>query len=705
MAFTYQQLSQPTRTEVSDSQGWAATFTNGSRTVLLRGQSRTFTELSPGITDDFSRTIVDGWGGTPNGGRWYNIGGTPSLYQATGTKGTIQVTTANIAHRMFITNPHIDINASIRMQADGDTGGLGIQQGLIFGYKDSNNYYMATMSVVAGDVSDTFARTAANGWGTATSGQSWTTCGGTTADYSVSGGSVNHTIATVNSSLRTLVSAGADFDCKVKVATDAVAQGSSMLAGIIARYQDTNNYYNFRIRFSSAPSTHPLYICIQKQQAGAATTLSPEVNTGVLHTPGSYVWIRATGSGTTLRMKLWADGAVEPAAWPLTITDSSFTAAGQAGLRSLVSAGNTNPLPVTISYRSFTLSQLNTNAGSTRLSLLKRSAGVTKTLSSTVLPSVSYASGTGYWLRVMTQAGLIQSRLWREGASEPADWAIHYNGTTSPKGNIGLRAYCSSEAPALPVTFSFDTYRLTGTWVDPPVVSHGYWVRLLPASFNGAVDEGWLTARLADSTVDILAQALQYVTYAPPVVNGDGLQIAGDSGYSSLYPPVGDRRSGGDFNDYLGADWRYSSTSTDNADPLFLRCMDCAGFVRMVFGYRSGYPLGLSASTVKLPRTSYNLAYSAPGTVIASNDTAPPSLAGLSVGDMLYFCKPTGDPNAAESQVDHVGIYVGTDVAGHPRFISSRRAINGPTIADIGGPSTIDGIGQYATTLRLIRRL
>lgn len=42
--YTYTKHSSPARTEVSDAQGWLATFTNGARTVSVRGNSRSFTE-------------------------------------------------------------------------------------------------------------------------------------------------------------------------------------------------------------------------------------------------------------------------------------------------------------------------------------------------------------------------------------------------------------------------------------------------------------------------------------------------------------------------------------------------------------------------------------------------------------------------------------------------------------------------------------
>jgi hypothetical protein len=48
---------------------------------------------------------------------------------------------------------------------------------------------------------------------------------------------------------------------------------------------------------------------------------------------------------------------------------------------------------------------------------------------------------------------------------------------------------------------------------------------------------------------------------------------------------------------------------------------------------------------------------------------------------------------------------MGKDVAGHPRFISSRKTADGPTFGDVGGRSTLDGTGLYASSLRAFRRL
>lgn len=705
MAFTSQRFLNPARTEVSDANGWAATFTDGCRTVTIRGQPRSLVEQSAGITDQFARSMTNGWGNSPYGGKWFSIGGSPGNYATNGSAGTMKVAATGVAYRMLITNPHTDINAKVRLRSSGNSTGQGLQQGLLFSYLDSQNYYMAHMSAVPGNVTDNFGRAVTNGWGKSTSGQLWVTSGGAAADYIVGDSVGKHKLTAVNSSLRSLLNASRDFDCKVKIATDALAQGSSILTGILGRYQDANNYYNFRVRFSSAPASRPIFMAIQKQVGGTATTLGSEVAAHINHTANTFIWVRAMAGGSALKMKLWAYGTSEPTTWQLQITDTSFTAAGQAGVRSLLAAGNTNALPVTVAYDSLTLKLLNTSSGNVQVTLQKRVSGVTSTLGSSIR-SLPYNSSDAFWLRVSMLSGSIKVRLWKDGTTEPTTWSLQKTDNTLPAGLVGLRSYCAADTPTLPVTFSFNNYEVSGTWPTPPTVTHSVWVRLLAQPFSGIVDETWLAACLVDNTPDILALSAQYITWAPPVTDPEsGRQIAGDAQYSYLLPD-GTRHEGADFNDYLGQDWQYTF-STDPADADYFKSLDCAGMVRMVYGYRAGYPLALSGGTTALPRSSFNLAYNAPGVILASDPLAPPTITAhnLKPGDMVYFCAPTSNPGEAESQVDHVGIYLGLDTTGKHRFISSRRAINGPTFADVGGPSTLNGAGQYPETFRLIRRL
>ncbi len=93
-------------------------------------------------------------------------------------------------------------------------------------------------------------------------------------------------------------------------------------------------------------------------------------------------------------------------------------------------------------------------------------------------------------------------------------------------------------------------------------------------------------------------------------------------------------------------------------------------------------------------------AWDGPGTLVANSTTQPTDLSRLLPGN-LVFNASTEDGTA----VDHVGIDLGKDSAGSPRFVSSRKTVDGPTLGDVGGRSTLDGTGLYANSLRAVRRL
>ncbi|CAM5617807.1 hypothetical protein [Streptomyces aurantiogriseus] len=62
-------------------------------------------------------------------------------------------------------------------------------------------------------------------------------------------------------------------------------------------------------------------------------------------------------------------------------------------------------------------------------------------------------------------------------------------------------------------------------------------------------------------------------------------------------------------------------------------------------------------------------------------------------------------PTATAPWTTYVGIHLGTDATGSRRFLPGRKTVNGPTMADPGGASILDGTGTYATTLHTVHRL
>lgn len=226
------------------------------------------------------------------------------------------------------------------------------------------------------------------------------------------------------------------------------------------------------------------------------------------------------------------------------------------------------------------------------------------------------------------------------------------------------------------------------------------WVRLLSQPFSGTVDHGWLAARLADTSDDVLEVARQYLTGAPDRRDASGLRIAGDASYGPLLAD-GTREEGSDFNDYLGVAWSYG-TSSDHPETRQYGALDCSGYVRAVFGHRTGGRMTLDPDGVALPRRAVQMNDSAPGVMVVPDaGRRPESLASLQPGDLVFFDASTDDG----ALVDHVGIHLGTDSSGAPRFMSSRKGADGPTMGDIRGRSTLSGSGLYATSLRSARRL
>lgn len=250
-------------------------------------------------------------------------------------------------------------------------------------------------------------------------------------------------------------------------------------------------------------------------------------------------------------------------------------------------------------------------------------------------------------------------------------------------------------------------------------VSHAIWVRTYSSPFDGEVNQSWLRRALkanTDGVPDILGIALQYIRDAPPI-HERGLQVAGDAHYGPLKD--GKPQEGADFNDYLGIRWNYPGERfpVDEPEQHQRYCLDCSGFIRMVWGYRRNLPTLRGRASVPLchdtmpnhgaiPRRAYQIYEGGPGIMIVpDNSIQVKDLSRVQVGDLVFFnadkTLPDGD------RIDHVGMYMGLDANGRYRFISSRKGADGPTMGDRGvrGGSVFDGIGKYPESIRAIRRL
>jgi cell wall-associated NlpC family hydrolase len=247
------------------------------------------------------------------------------------------------------------------------------------------------------------------------------------------------------------------------------------------------------------------------------------------------------------------------------------------------------------------------------------------------------------------------------------------------------------------------------------------WVRLMPHGWkkdaqHSAWFKTWFTTYYGSRSEDLFAIAFQYGDGAPSAKNSEGRAYRGDADFGPVSNDVRYdlRLEQSDFYDYLGVSWTFKDGVVEYPEAAKVRSMDCSGFVRTVFGYRGGYPLNSTDTShgTGLPRTAYGIGSSDVGLDVIplhrTGSTAPlqmythaTRLDKLQPGDLLFWKldRRTGP------RLDHVGIYLGLDTDGHPRFVSSRKEANGPTMGDMGGTARLDGDGMYATYLTSAKRL
>ena len=361
-----------------------------------------------------------------------------------------------------------------------------------------------------------------------------------------------------------------------------------------------------------------------------------------------------------------------------------------------------------------------TAAGTVQLVLEKNVDGVVTNLSAAATVGTGYVPGQQWWVRAQNVTGVLGIKAWKDGDTEPGGWTHTAVDLSLSVGRVGVRCHTASGATNDP-TFVIDKFEITsGEWAHPPTVSHDSWVRLLPKPFDGAWTAALanqVLAWAADTSPDALTYGFAFITGAPAAEHPPGKQVLGEAKYGPNKPD-GERREGSDFNDYIGISWNYGHLAVPTVDPPQtgrLKCLDCSGFLRMVFGYHLAVPMSLQEDAdlngLNLPRRSVQIGPTGPGVLIAQGSSAPPALTGLQIGDVVAFNRDVADDHSGddvadvEENDDHVGIYIGRDLSGNDLFLSSRKTANGPTIGALGGPSQLNGNGPWAAALRHIRRV
>ena len=336
-----------------------------------------------------------------------------------------------------------------------------------------------------------------------------------------------------------------------------------------------------------------------------------------------------------------------------------------------------------------------------------------------VLVTAVLAGGAGWWLSQEsgTDQPLHVTDSTTESVAQSTPDAVATSGEVTFERMSGpARTVVRDEAGAVVavLTDGARTVLLTGperTFSEPSstdaTITTTSWVRLAPRPWKaGAEDDQWFTTWFAaarkDQGPDVFATAFQYVDGAPTIKDKKGRRIAGDASFGPFKANGEGRKEANDFYDYMGVSWSFSDRSRpEQPDPERYGSLDCSGFVRMVYGYRLGFPLrGTNDPGPGLPRRAYAIAEYGPGVeLVPDRGRTATAYNALQAGDLVFFETEDG------GVLDHMGIYVGVDDRGQHRFISSRDRVNGPTIGDVGGTSVLDDGAYYSNAWRAARRI
>ena len=251
---------------------------------------------------------------------------------------------------------------------------------------------------------------------------------------------------------------------------------------------------------------------------------------------------------------------------------------------------------------------------------------------------------------------------------------------------------------------TFEEPHFTNTTVET-----NFWVRLAPHVWRAGAEKqqwfiDWLATARNDRSPDVLAIAMEYLHDAPAKRDKDGRQFSGDASFGPVDPADPDGRAErSDFYDYLGEPWTFPYGRKGAPEKARKLALDCSGYLRMVYGYRLGYPLRLTNTPgVGLPRRAYAMAGVGPGLQLMPNSGGRArGLDRLLPGDLLFF---NAGP-VLDGHIEHSAIYLGVDDRGNHRFLSSRAQTDGPTMGDVAGEPVLDGNGYWAERFRTARRL
>jgi hypothetical protein len=207
---------------------------------------------------------------------------------------------------------------------------------------------------------DTFSHTETDTWGnteTTSSTVAWTTSGGSAGDYDIASGVGTTSLGSVNTARYVTAGSGiGDVEITGSMTIPVVAATADIHAIFLARFVDTSNWYGLLLDCDTGGQVD-VKLC--KMIAGSFTTLATAANE-LDYAAGTTIVVRfqcyQLSTGTDLKARAWLSAADEPDDWTLedVISLDNELLLGGVGVRGLLATGNTNSLPVVLSWGDFT---------------------------------------------------------------------------------------------------------------------------------------------------------------------------------------------------------------------------------------------------------------------------------------------------------------------------------------------------------------
>lgn len=371
--------------------------------------------------------------------------------------------------------------------------------------------------------SDTFNRTVGNGWGSANVGGAWavqTNAG----NWSVAPGSGTIVTSSSSAEIATLPVNVQDVDALARVTLHQPPSGSSYIAHLLLRYQSASSFYAvgvYQTGGSANVQAHALN--------GSNVQIIPNTDTGIKAGDNNRLWIRAEAQGinpTTLRIRVWQDGAAEPTSWLAAASDSTTAqqGPGTVGLHTYNASGGTETTVVGnvqvttvagVDSPPTAVVAINPTTGTAPLNVTADASGSTDNDGT---PIASYTFNFGDGTVSGPQAGAIAAHIYTSAGGYTITTTVTDKGGLSSTNTSSVSV---ASSVGTPTTFASDTFNR--------IVNNGWG----SADVGGAWSGAGSSLAVTPGAATLVANPATTYNYLPSV-SGQDVDLL-----SFLTPPTG----------------------------------------------------------------------------------------------------------------------------------------------------------------------